>query len=321
MAWVAGFEEQPWWPFLGAAALCLLVRLAILVYRQGLLVLLPKVAPLLDRTVFEIVVHVLKAARRVVFGIVRLTVLLCVELDEELLSRMKPELRFRLFQQPCIELCPRLVQRLLRGRAMDTDDGSQAPPAAGSSTPKEGKAQQPQEEKNAATEKKEGTPSSPRMGLPRPPARSRSRWNVDHILTEKLFGATVSAAWTIASSAQAQVAEAVERSQRKVSDVSDSVQDAILDPRTKASAVSAVGGAVALGAGGGATGLVSGTVLGAAVGVVPALFTFGLSIPVCSIIGGGVGMATGSALAGAAGLLGGGAYGWRSASPAEEGSS
>ncbi len=37
---------------------------------------------------------------------------------------------------------------------------------------------------------------------------------------------------------------------------------------------------------GAATGLCAGTVVGAAVGVVPALFTFGLSIPVGAALGG-----------------------------------
>mmetsp|Transcript_114078 Transcript_114078/g.368529 ORF Transcript_114078/g.368529 Transcript_114078/m.368529 type:complete len:99 (+) Transcript_114078:254-550(+) len=74
---------------------------------------------------------------------------------------------------------------------------------------------------------------------------------------------------------------------------------------------SAVGGAVTLGAGGGATGLVSGGVLGAAVGVLPAVFTFGLSIPVCAALGSGAGLCMGSAVGGTAGLVGGGAAGYR----------
>merc|ERR1719387_2858406 len=46
---------------------------------------------------------------------------------------------------------------------------------------------------------------------------------------------------------------------------------------------------------------------GAAVGVVPAIFTFGLSIPVCAVIGGGAGLAAGTAVGSGAGAVGGAA--------------
>merc|ERR1711879_265909 len=45
---------------------------------------------------------------------------------------------------------------------------------------------------------------------------------------------------------------------------------------------------------------------GAAIGVVPALFTFGLSIPVGAVIGGGLGLCAGSST----GAVGGGAVGY-----------
>merc|ERR1712228_912238 len=48
-----------------------------------------------------------------------------------------------------------------------------------------------------------------------------------------------------------------------------------------------------------------GVVLGSAAGVVPALFTFGLSIPVGGAIGGCTGLCTGSLVGGAAGGAGG----------------
>merc|ERR1711934_623432 len=65
-------------------------------------------------------------------------------------------------------------------------------------------------------------------------------------------------------------------------------------------------GAVAGAVVGGSTTGALGTVAGAAIGVVPAIFTFGLSIPAGAIIGGCVGTAVG----GSAGAVGGGLAGY-----------
>lgn len=54
---------------------------------------------------------------------------------------------------------------------------------------------------------------------------------------------------------------------------------------------------------GGGMGLMSGSALGAAIGVVPAIFTFGLSIPIGAAIGGGAGLAVGTTIGGVAGVL------------------
>merc|ERR1712051_651333 len=75
-------------------------------------------------------------------------------------------------------------------------------------------------------------------------------------------------------------------------------------------AASAIGGAAVLGTGGAATGLLAGGIAGAAVGVLPAIFTFGLSIPVCAVLGGGCGLVTGATVGGATGGFVGGATGY-----------
>merc|ERR1712232_1238735 len=56
-------------------------------------------------------------------------------------------------------------------------------------------------------------------------------------------------------------------------------------------------------------GMTAGAGIGAAVGVVPAIFTFGLSIPVCAFMGGAVGVCAGTVVGGSTGLVGGGAVG------------
>lgn len=84
---------------------------------------------------------------------------------------------------------------------------------------------------------------------------------------------------------------------------------AIQRTRTKASAVGFKAGMMmtdrsvqvtAAGAvGGGATGLATGSAVGAVCGIVPAFFTFGLSIPVFATVGGAAGLCTGSLAGGA----------------------
>jgi len=80
-------------------------------------------------------------------------------------------------------------------------------------------------------------------------------------------------------------------------------------PEGKVTTMSAAGGAVTLGAGGGLMGMTAGAGVGAAVGVIPALFTFGLSIPLGAFIGGGTGLCVGTTVGAGAGLVGGGAAG------------
>lgn len=81
-------------------------------------------------------------------------------------------------------------------------------------------------------------------------------------------------------------------------------------PEAKVTGLAAAGGAATLGAGGGLMGLTAGAGVGAAVGIVPAIFTFGLSIPIGAFMGGAFGLCAGTALGGSAGLVGGGAAGY-----------
>jgi hypothetical protein len=84
----------------------------------------------------------------------------------------------------------------------------------------------------------------------------------------------------------------------------------IKSPQFKTVTISTSAGAVVLGSVGGAFGCASGIVLGGTAGVVPALLTFGLSIPAGAAIGGGMGLCTGAALGGSTGAVGGGVTGY-----------
>lgn len=75
-------------------------------------------------------------------------------------------------------------------------------------------------------------------------------------------------------------------------------------------AASAAGGAVLVGGASSVLGLGLGVTSGASVGMIPALFTFGLSIPLFAAIGGGLGLFAGLPVGGTAGAVGGGATGY-----------
>lgn len=81
-------------------------------------------------------------------------------------------------------------------------------------------------------------------------------------------------------------------------------------PRHRSGACGAAGGAVILGGTGGAAGLTVGGALGALCGAVPAIFTFGLSIPAGAALAGGAGLCVGTAIGGATGLVVGAAAGY-----------
>merc|ERR1719284_552120 len=72
------------------------------------------------------------------------------------------------------------------------------------------------------------------------------------------------------------------------------------------------GSTVVLGAAGGAAGTGIGGVAGAAVGLPAALFSFGLSVPICAAVGSGVGLCTGVVVGGSTGAAAGTAFTHRS---------
>lgn len=92
--------------------------------------------------------------------------------------------------------------------------------------------------------------------------------------------------------------------------IEDNVKITASRPDVKASAACAAGGAAVLGASGGLMGLTTGAGFGAAVGIIPAIFTFGLSIPIGAMIGGGTGLCVGTTVGGGVGFIGGGAVGF-----------
>eukprot|EP00933_Yihiella_yeosuensis_P021245 TRINITY_DN1685_c1_g1_i2.p1 TRINITY_DN1685_c1_g1~~TRINITY_DN1685_c1_g1_i2.p1 ORF type:complete len:361 (-),score=141.57 TRINITY_DN1685_c1_g1_i2:496-1578(-) len=86
----------------------------------------------------------------------------------------------------------------------------------------------------------------------------------------------------------------------------------VKDPEFHKLTISTGSGALVLGSAGGAFGAVSGVMVGGATGILPALFTFGLSIPAGALAGGVTGFFVGSSCGGSAGLASGyGLYKYR----------
>jgi len=94
------------------------------------------------------------------------------------------------------------------------------------------------------------------------------------------------------------------------SNMMNSTVTLVKNPQFQTVTVSTASGAVAIGTAGGAFGCVTGVVMGAGAGLIPALFTFGLSIPVGSAIGGGVGTVAGTMLGATTGGAAGGSTGY-----------
>merc|ERR1719171_1770811 len=84
----------------------------------------------------------------------------------------------------------------------------------------------------------------------------------------------------------------------------------VKEPRLHATTLPAAAGAIAVGAVGGVMGAGSGAGVGMAAGVVGAPFTFGLSIPMGGVVGGGVGLCAGAAVGGGAGAVAAGTTGY-----------
>jgi len=87
----------------------------------------------------------------------------------------------------------------------------------------------------------------------------------------------------------------------KPATLKDSVVRLLNNPQFRTCTIITAGGSITFGSVGGAFGLASGIVAGSAAGVVPALLTFGLSIPASAVIGGAGGLLVGTFGGGAAG--------------------
>jgi hypothetical protein len=117
-------------------------------------------------------------------------------------------------------------------------------------------------------------------------------------------------ALTSAATAQQKLGEGRECASKRLAVAKAKGIELASDRSVQVGAVSAAGGAAACGTAGAVAGLCTGTVVGGAVGLVPAIFTFGLSIPIGAAIGGSCGLVAGATTGGTVGFVGGGAAGY-----------
>jgi hypothetical protein len=118
----------------------------------------------------------------------------------------------------------------------------------------------------------------------------------------------------VQDTAQVKFLEAYSRSRNMSNDLAKYVLSLTDATRARADkkpvTAGATCGAMLGGASGGAVGGVAGSIAGGLAGLPFALFTLGLSIPVCAVLGGGVGASAGAVTGGAAGVVTGGTAGY-----------
>jgi len=107
-----------------------------------------------------------------------------------------------------------------------------------------------------------------------------------------------------------QASEMKGKATEKAKEVYTATGEVVSQKSFQTTAASAAAGAMTLGAGGAATGTLAGGAAGAVAGLPLALFTFGLSIPVGAMVGGGAGCVLGTAAGATTGFIGGGATGY-----------
>jgi len=131
---------------------------------------------------------------------------------------------------------------------------------------------------------------------------------------QQTAGTVVTSAQEKAASLQKQGGEAAavlkERSVTIASAAKAKAEEIVKDRRVQVTAASAAVGGATVGTGGAVAGLVTGGFVGGACGIPFALITFGLSVPVSAMIGGGVGLVTGGAAGTTIGVTTGGAAGF-----------
>lgn len=109
--------------------------------------------------------------------------------------------------------------------------------------------------------------------------------------------------------AMALQAQGLERTSKAASFLKQKTVTVVSDRRVQVAVASGASGAVVVGGGAAAVGLVGGGVVGGAIGILPALFTFGLSIPLGALVGAGCGVTVGGAAGGTVGFTGASAIG------------
>jgi len=225
----------------------------------------------------------------------QLVILAVADLDEqrtkEIMEEMDPAFRRRAFQQPMLMMFPDSVRLLMLGPYHDSSAG-----AFTDVTKRRAKtdANAGEEQKRSADAPEPSVSVEELVALVRdpehaPPTISKPLQQAfTGVVTDTAMSAIKMGGMHQAGVTKDQVYSVVASAQEKVAETS----------------VSVAKGTISGGARGGGAGLVSGSVIGAACGLIPAVFTFGLSIPIGAALGGGTGLVVGSSVGATAGAIG-----------------
>jgi len=288
---------HPWLLVAAGACTCFTLQACLSVATGGLLAGMPEIVhrALLERTFFEIFRQLLGGLLQAGATVMQLVILAVADLDEqrtkEIMEEMDPAFRRRAFQQPMLMMFPDSVRLLMLGPYHDSSAG-----AFTDVTKRRAKtdANAGEEQKRSADAPEPSVSVEELVALVRdpehaPPTISKPLQQAfTGVVTDTAMSAIKMGGMHQAGVTKDQVYSVVASAQEKVAETS----------------VSVAKGTISGGARGGGAGLVSGSVIGAACGLIPAVFTFGLSIPIGAALGGGTGLVVGSSVGATAGAIG-----------------
>ncbi|CAE7825614.1 unnamed protein product [Symbiodinium sp. CCMP2456] len=287
------WTPQQQWSYLGVLVLgstavavsALVAALCLAIWRKGLLALVSSEVPgVLRRPLFDVLHDITIAAKQRIINVTRFSMLLFFTLDEEeqksIRSGLGPELQEVLFRRPIAQLLPSPVRRFLFGPQDAACAAGLTHQLTPRDTPRDARercwAEPPRlGDRNCADPRPVGPSAGPRDDLKAAELEAvLAEWTVGAVSTYvKLLG--------IGTCRQLQTVL-----RRRIAPGTSAA------PKWSLQALSAAptllgGSMISLGCG--TLGMAGGGFVGAICGLVPALLTFGLSIPVGAMIGGLVG--------------------------------
>eukprot|EP00930_Biecheleria_cincta_P074014 TRINITY_DN61250_c0_g1_i1.p1 TRINITY_DN61250_c0_g1~~TRINITY_DN61250_c0_g1_i1.p1 ORF type:complete len:356 (-),score=64.38 TRINITY_DN61250_c0_g1_i1:444-1391(-) len=252
----------------------------------------------LERPLFDLMRGLVLEVQHMSSNLLRMIMLISMQLDEaqrkELLEGLDISWRQAVFSKPASAFLWWPVRRLLLGRPVKAVEVKEVLGECEIPITRKMSWQQ-RDRSNSMMElvRSLGTQgSSPSPGK----GSSSAIFTAEKIVAEKMIDAAY-------GTAQQAVADTAQSCREKVARAGTSIAKMVKDPKMQVTGAAGVSGAVVLGTAAGTTGLLCGSLLGAACGVVPAFFTFGLSIPLGAVVGGGMGLTAGTVCGGTTGFL------------------
>eukprot|EP00930_Biecheleria_cincta_P001341 TRINITY_DN102474_c0_g1_i1.p1 TRINITY_DN102474_c0_g1~~TRINITY_DN102474_c0_g1_i1.p1 ORF type:complete len:317 (+),score=28.13 TRINITY_DN102474_c0_g1_i1:69-1019(+) len=261
---------------LAAAAVVPATSFVLAVWRRGLLDVLSVRASILDRPLVFSLKRAVKRVKRRIAHFLRVAMLLLLNLSEdereEVLQGLSPEVHDRLFRRPLRDLIPRPLRRLLLGPVPAEEPERELSPADEGDLIEQPSAEFGRQWSQASTVDDEASPSF----IQPPVQRILARWTVGRYVQFVGSGCLEQVSF--------RVRKRLQPPRRIVAGHAGKVSGARLKPWVM-SVAPWVARAVLVAAVSGSSCALIGSVAGAAVGLLLALPTLGLSIPIGAVIG------------------------------------